>query len=145
ATPVATPRAASRLTLAPGPFVAAALAGLVASGRLGRRDPIARHLAGIEAFRPGDGAPLTVADLDAHAHDVDRFLATQLIESVTGQSLATHLAQAVLGPLGMREARIVGSPCIRAVECSAEDARRWRRSGLQRPSIDRDIVRKAVG
>lgn len=114
--------------LSPGAFVAAALARLIEGGRLGDRDPVARHLDGIEAFGALDGAPLRVGDLDAAGNDVDRFLATQLIERVTGQPLADHLARAVLGPLGMRETRIVGAPCIRAVECSAGDARRWRRS-----------------
>lgn len=117
-----------RMTLPIGPFIADALDGLVAEGRLSVSDPVARHLDGIAAFRASDGRPLTVADLDPAGRDVDRFLATQLIERVSGDSLPAHLERCFLASPGLRDARLIGTSPVVAIDCRSGDGRRWLQS-----------------
>jgi len=119
------PAAAPRMTLPVGPFIAHALDDLVAEGRMRSRDAVARHLDGIGAFRADDDRPLTIADLDPSSREVDRFLATMLIERLSGESLAAHLQRRLLAPFGMRDARVLGSSPVVGIDCRAGDALRW--------------------
>lgn len=116
---------APRMTLPIGPFIARALARLVAEGRLRPDDPIARHLDGIGAFRAADGAPLTVGDLAPGEREVDRFLAATLVEQVSGETLAAHLERRLRDAFGGRDAHLVGAAPIVAIDCRAEDGMRW--------------------
>lgn len=125
AAPALAAGAAPRMTLPIGPFIARALARLVAEGRLHPADPIARHLDGIGAFRAADGVPLTVGDLVPGERDVDRFLAAALVERLSGEPLAAHLERRLLDAFGGRDARLIGATPIVAVDCRADDGLRW--------------------
>lgn len=114
----------ARVTLSVAPFIAEALSMLVAEGMLTRDEAVTQHLAGTEAYRR-DGAPLAVADLDPVASEVDRFLAIQLIEHVTGREFAAYLDDDLLPRLGIANARLVGAEPGLAVDCRRVDATRW--------------------
>ncbi len=113
-----------RITLPVGPFIARALGALVAEGRLRPDDAVGRHLDGIDAFG-ADGRPLAIAELDPASREVDRFLATLLIERISGESLAAHLQRRLIGPCGLRDARLLGSSPVVAVSCRSGDGLRW--------------------
>jgi len=117
--------AAPRMTLPIGPFLSRALARLVAEGRLRPDDPVARHLDGIGAFRAADGAPLTVGDLAPGEREVDRFLAATLVEQLSGEPLAAHLQRRLHDEFGGRDARLLGTSPVVAIDCRAEDGLRW--------------------
>lgn len=125
ASPALAAGAAPRMTLPIGPFLARAIAGLVAEGRLRPADPVARHLDGIGAFRAADGAPLTVGDLAPGEREVDRFLAATLVESASGEPLATHLGRRLHDEFGGRDARLIGTSPVVAVDCRVADGMRW--------------------
>jgi hypothetical protein len=116
-----------RMTLPVGPFIARALDALVAEGRLGAHEPVAPHLDGVAAFRADDGRPLTVADLDPARHEVDRYLATLLIERLSGGPLAAYLQPQLAGRFGLHDARLLGTSPVVAVDCRSGDGLRWLR------------------